>query len=108
VCTPEKSFCKQSLYELGARKIAVAGVPPLGCVPMVRTTRGGITRECADIFNQASVLMNNELSAELTRLTHNLSGSQVAYIDIYNMLLDLIVNSDHYGIFFFFEKEMRA
>lgn len=87
----------QSLYDLGARKIAVAGVPPLGCVPMVRTVRGGMTRECVDIYNQASVLLNTELSAQLTTLASDLPGSLILYIDIYDILLDLIMNPTNYG-----------
>ena len=85
------------MYDLRARTIAVLGVPPLGCVPAVRTLRGGITRECVDIYNEATLLFNTELSAELTRLAPELPGSKIIYMDVYNILLDLIMNSSHYG-----------
>ncbi|KAJ4776494.1 GDSL esterase/lipase EXL3 [Rhynchospora pubera] len=97
------SFIK-NLYNLGVRKIGIVGVPPLGCVPMVRTIRGGITRECVEIYNQASVLLNRELSAELTRLAQELPSSQIIYLDVYNILHDLIMNSSHYG----FEEATRG
>ncbi|XP_078162296.1 GDSL esterase/lipase At5g42170-like isoform X2 [Carex rostrata] len=86
-----------NLYDLGARNIAVVGVPPLGCVPAVRTLRGGITRECVDIYNEATLLFNTELSAEMTRLAPELPGSKIIYMDVYSILLDLIMNSSHYG-----------
>ncbi|KAJ3691271.1 hypothetical protein LUZ61_020435 [Rhynchospora tenuis] len=97
------SFIK-NLYNLGVQKIGIAGVPPLGCEPMVRTLRGGITRECVEIYNQVSVLLNRELSAELIRLAHELPSSQIIYLDVYSILLDLVTNSSHYG----FEEATRG
>ncbi|XP_078162293.1 GDSL esterase/lipase EXL3-like [Carex rostrata] len=91
------SSFNKNLYDLGARNIAVLGVPPLGCVPAVRTLRGGITRECVDIYNEATLLFNTELSAEMTRLAPELPGSKIIYMDVYSILLDLIMNSSHYG-----------
>ncbi|BFG17608.1 hypothetical protein CerSpe_038820 [Prunus speciosa] len=87
----------KDLYGLGARRIGVLNVPPMGCLPSQRTIGGGVLRECDDKQNQASQLFNFKLSAEMDGLNKNLLNSRVVYIDIYNLLLDLIINPTKYG-----------
>ncbi|GAV56710.1 Lipase_GDSL domain-containing protein [Cephalotus follicularis] len=89
-------FVKE-LYGLGARRIGVFNVPPIGCVPFSRTTVGGIQRECPQTYNQAAQLFNAKLSSNLESLNTNLADSRVVYIDIYSALLDLIKNPKRYG-----------
>ncbi|CAN4077027.1 unnamed protein product [Withania somnifera] len=85
------------LYKLGARTICIFGVPPIGCLPAQRTLAGGLTRECAAEYNQAAQLANTKLSAAIASLSTNLTQSKLALIDIYNPLLDLIVNPQKHG-----------
>lgn len=87
----------KEIYKLGARKIAVFGLPPVGCVPFMRTHDGGLLRSCVDHQNQAAKFYNTMLSSELETLTNILSESKVVYIDIYNPLLDVIQNPQLYG-----------
>ncbi|XP_074293947.1 GDSL esterase/lipase EXL3-like [Silene latifolia] len=87
----------QELYNLGARRIGVTGVPLLGCVPSQRTLHGGHKRSCAEKENQASALYNTKLNSELESLNQKLEGSTVAYLDIYNPLLNLITNPSQSG-----------
>ncbi|XP_068646784.1 GDSL esterase/lipase EXL3-like [Aristolochia californica] len=87
----------QELYRLGARKIAVAGLPPLGCLPSQRTLAGGILRKCVDIYNEAAVLYNSKLTEELHRLGSMLAGSTMPYIDLYSPVYNLIANPSAYG-----------
>ncbi|KAK1555598.1 hypothetical protein Q3G72_028754 [Acer saccharum] len=89
----------QELYELGARKIAVFGAPPLGCLPASITFAGEIiSREkCVEAYNQAAKLFSDKLSAEVDRLNSNLADVKLVYIDIYHPLLDLIQNPNKYG-----------
>ncbi|XP_027354610.1 GDSL esterase/lipase EXL3-like [Abrus precatorius] len=90
------AFVKE-LYQLGARRIGVLSAPPIGCVPSQRTLAGGLQRECAENYNYAAKLYNSKLSRELGSLDHNLPNSRIIYIDIYNPLLDIIVNYRKYG-----------
>lgn len=83
---------------MGARKIDVVGVPPIGCVPALRTLRGGIARDCVDTYNQASIKFNSELSMELERLATYHPGTKIVYIDVYNPLLELILHPSDYGM----------
>lgn len=87
----------QELYNLGARRISVSGISPIGCLPSQRTLAGGIERECADLYNQAAVIYNSELSKELQRLNHSLPGSRILFIDMYTSLLDLMQRPEAYG-----------
>lgn len=87
----------KGLYALGARKIGVFSAPPIGCLPSQRTLGGGVERDCADKPNQAAMLFNSKLSAELDDLKNNLPNSRLIYVDIYNPLLDMIINPTNYG-----------
>ncbi|KAG8377954.1 hypothetical protein BUALT_Bualt08G0087500 [Buddleja alternifolia] len=87
----------QELYKLGARRIAVFGIPPIGCLPSQRTLAGGSLRVCAENYNQAAQLFNAKLSPQLHSLTQRLPHSKVVYIDIYKPFHDLIQNPQRYG-----------
>ncbi|KAM1423540.1 hypothetical protein TB2_015773 [Malus domestica] len=43
------------------------------------------------------MLFNSKLSAELDDLKNNLPNSMLIYVDIYNPLLDMIINPTNYG-----------
>ncbi|KAE9592650.1 hypothetical protein Lal_00028876 [Lupinus albus] len=90
------NFVKE-IYKLGARRIAILGAPPIGCVPSQRTLAGGIVRGCAEKYNYAAKLFNSKLSKEMDSLALNSPNSRIVYIDIYNSLLDIIVNYQKYG-----------
>ncbi|KAK1295699.1 GDSL esterase/lipase [Acorus calamus] len=87
----------KDLHSLGARKIAVAGVPPMGCVPYIRTVYGGFQRECVPLFNHLAETFNSKLSMELPKLNDSLPGSKIVYIDVYTIALDLIEHPSKYG-----------
>lgn len=89
----------QKLYGLGARRINIAGAPPIGCVPSQRTNAGGLDRECVPLYNQAAVVFNAALEKEIKRLNGSdaLPASVLQYIDLYTPLLDMIQRPDAYG-----------
>ncbi|KAL1343964.1 hypothetical protein HN51_017880 [Arachis hypogaea] len=90
------NFVKE-IYALGARRIGVLSAPPIGCVPSQRTLAGGLARECAEDYNYAAKLFNSKLSKELDSLNRNSPNSRIVYIDVYNPLLDIILNYQNYG-----------
>ncbi|KAI3420673.1 Lipase_GDSL domain-containing protein, partial [Psidium guajava] len=91
------SFFQQELYGLGARKIGVLSLPPIGCVPSQRTLEGGLERACSEPENQAATLFNSKLSSEIDSLNRKLSGSNLVYIDIYSSFLSIIQNPSQHG-----------
>ncbi|THG10605.1 hypothetical protein TEA_024573 [Camellia sinensis var. sinensis] len=89
----------QELYLLGAKKIGLFGAAPIGCLPSQRTLAGGELRVCSEIYNQAAQLMNSKLSSAITSYNNSLNDpkARIVYIDIYNSLLNIILNHDKYG-----------
>ncbi|KAI6671527.1 hypothetical protein NL676_006412 [Syzygium grande] len=87
----------QELYGLGARKIGVLSLPPIGCVPSQRTLDGGLERACSEPANQAAALFNSKLSSVINSLNQKLPGANLIYIDIYSSLLSIIQNPKQHG-----------
>ncbi|KZV58739.1 GDSL esterase/lipase-like [Dorcoceras hygrometricum] len=92
----------QGLVELGARKIAVVGLPPIGCVPVVITLNSGnalTQRGCIESLCSVARDYNRMLQATLAdmQMSH---GARVVYVDIYKPLDEIVRNPRQFG----FEK----
>ncbi|ESQ27822.1 hypothetical protein EUTSA_v10019814mg [Eutrema salsugineum] len=87
----------KSLYDMGARKFAVMGTLPLGCLPGARNMVGNLMKICEIFSNQAAEMFNRKLSAELSNLGTTFPGAKFMYIDMYNPLLGLINNPQASG-----------
>ncbi|XVE87463.1 hypothetical protein DITRI_Ditri18aG0119400 [Diplodiscus trichospermus] len=89
----------QELYGLGARRIGLLGLPPIGCVPSQRTLGGGKNRDCYDEENQLAMLYNAKLSAVVDSLktVYDHPDTKLIFLDIYYPLLSLIQNPAKYG-----------
>ncbi|XP_057468673.1 GDSL esterase/lipase EXL3-like [Actinidia eriantha] len=94
--TSASSFV-EDLYGLGARRIGVFGIPPIGCVPSQRTLVGGLQRNCVENYNEAAKLFNTKMALKLNSFNFNLPNARMVYIDTYNLPLDLIRNPNKYG-----------
>lgn len=96
----------QALWDEGARKIGVAGLPPMGCLPIVITlfSKNAIRdRGCIDFFSSVARTYNSMLQTQLNLMhfNHAHEGARIAYFDTYSPLLDVIVGHK-YGF-----KEVR-
>ncbi|XP_058775673.1 GDSL esterase/lipase EXL3-like [Vicia villosa] len=87
----------KELYDLGARRIGVVGMPNIGCVPAQRTIEGGIERGCADFENQAARIFNSKLVYQMDGLRNKFQDAKFVYLDIYNSLKDVVQNPAKYG-----------
>ncbi|XP_048128590.1 GDSL esterase/lipase EXL3-like isoform X3 [Rhodamnia argentea] len=90
------SFLRE-LYGLGARRIGVLSLPPVGCIPSQRTLHGGPERDCFDPANEVAILFNSKLSAEIDSLNEDLPGARLVYVDIYYPLLAIIQDPARFG-----------
>ncbi|CAH2043719.1 unnamed protein product [Thlaspi arvense] len=88
-----ESFMKE-LYNMGARKFAVMGTLPLGCLPGASNVLGGV---CLEPANAVARLFNRKLATEVNNLNSMLPGSRSIYIDMYSPLLELVKNPLRYG-----------
>ncbi|KAG6764062.1 hypothetical protein POTOM_031519 [Populus tomentosa] len=85
------------LYNLGARKIFVANVGPIGCIPYQRDTNPAAGDNCVSFSDQIAQLYNTELRSLITELGANLEGSNFVYADVYRIVNDILQNYRSYG-----------
>ncbi|XP_074283016.1 GDSL esterase/lipase 7-like [Silene latifolia] len=88
------------LYSLGARKLLVTEVPPIGCSPTgVKPTKALMHKgECDEEANNIVSMFNKHLPFLLTNLTSTLQGSHVVLAHIYSTTYDVITNPSKYGL----------
>lgn len=87
----------QRLYDLGARKIVVVNVGPIGCIPFERDTNKGAGDCCVDLPNEMARLFNARLRDLVSELGSSLDGSNLVYADVYRIVEDIIENYSTYG-----------
>ncbi|KAJ4759799.1 GDSL esterase/lipase EXL3 [Rhynchospora pubera] len=87
----------QELIQLGARKIGIVGIPPIGCVPSQRTLQGGFARGCASIQNEVAQIYNSRLTKELEEIKKRHQNTTLVHLDIYAFLFDMIEHPTKYG-----------
>ncbi|KAK7264718.1 hypothetical protein RJT34_32328 [Clitoria ternatea] len=85
------------LFNLGARKIIVVNVGPIGCIPFQRDANLVAGDSCAAFPNQLAKLFNPELKNLVAELNSNLAGSKFVYADVYHILEDILQNYVAYG-----------
>lgn len=64
---------------------------------MQRTVAGGLARDCDPARNHAAQLYNSRLKEEVARLREELHCQRIGYVDIYDVLQDMIDNPCKYG-----------
>ncbi|GKA93840.1 GDSL esterase/lipase [Tanacetum coccineum] len=89
----------QELYKLGARKIGVSTLPPIGCLPASITIFGEDSNECVDKMNKVAEYFNKKLNATSLTLKSKLSGLNLVVLNIYKPLYDLTQKPTDYGFF---------
>lgn len=94
-------FVKE-LYQLGARKISMTGLPPMGCLPLERTANKlrGNGDKCVDSYNNVALSFNNKLSALINNLNTELPGVRIVFADVFYIFHHIIRNYSSYGMFF--------
>ncbi|KAL1815324.1 hypothetical protein ACET3Z_017898 [Daucus carota] len=94
----------QDLYNLGARKISLGGVPPMGCLPLERARRILYGSDCIEEYNNVARNFNSKLQDLVNNLSKELPGIQVVFSNPYDMLLKIIKDPHSYG----FESTAKA
>lgn len=89
------NLCLQSLYNLGGRKFALAGLGLMGCIPSILAQSEN--SRCSEEVNQLVQPFNANMKAMVNDLNARLPGAHFVYIDIFHMFQDLLSNSPAYG-----------
>ncbi|KAK9690696.1 hypothetical protein RND81_09G147900 [Saponaria officinalis] len=94
-----QSFTEE-LHELGCRTMIVAGLPPIGCLPIQITSRfkNPTHRSCLEEQNSDAMSYNQKLLKLIPHAQASLPGSRILYADTYTPFMDLINNPQDYGI----------
>lgn len=86
-----------TLYNLGARKVVVTAVGPLGCIPSQLVLQFSVNGECVPFINGYVQGFNAALKSLLQQLTSTLSGATFVYANAYDMVQSFINNPANYG-----------
>lgn len=95
----------QELYSEGARKIAFLALPPMGCVPSVRSlalkqspNKTVDEHGCLEDENQVARDFNAKLNSTLATLETLRPELKLIYLDMYSVSLHMIHNPQIYGL----------
>lgn len=89
----------KALYDLGARKISLGGLPPMGCMPLERNRNvlRGSSTECVTSLNELAAEFNFKLSELVIKQNKDFHGMDMVFSDPYGTLLDIIRKPAFYG-----------
>ncbi|KAK3427088.1 hypothetical protein EUGRSUZ_F03393 [Eucalyptus grandis] len=92
----------QTLLNQGARRIAVVGLAPMGCLPVVININSGNPfrdRGCIEKFSSVARNYNTMLQRELGKMEKSFRslGVVIGYIDIYNSVVRMIKAPHSFG-----------
>ncbi|GLT55505.1 hypothetical protein SLA2020_286200 [Shorea laevis] len=88
----------QELYGLGARKISLSGLSPMGCLPLERATNIMDHHGCVERYNNLALEFNGKLKGLIAKLNKELPGLKLVFADVYNIFLQIITRPSIYGI----------
>ncbi|WCJ37474.1 GDSL-like Lipase/Acylhydrolase superfamily protein [Euphorbia peplus] len=85
------------LYNMGARKLSLTGVPPMGCLPLERTTNL-MSHDCSPEYNNVAFEFNGKLQALASQLNKELPGFQILFTSsVFDLFYDIIRRPSLYG-----------
>ncbi|XP_018858551.1 GDSL esterase/lipase At2g04570 [Juglans regia] len=87
----------RSLYGLGARKISLGGVPPMGCLPLERATNVMGGNDCNERYNTVALEFNDKLKQLTMELNKELSGIKLVFSNPYYIFMNIIKAPSLFG-----------
>ncbi|PSS07913.1 GDSL esterase/lipase [Actinidia chinensis var. chinensis] len=83
------------LHRLGARKLMVFGLGPMGCIPLQRVL--STSGECQEKTNKLALSFNQAASNLVNQLSSKLPNASFQFGDAYDVVNDVIINPYKYG-----------
>ncbi|KAI3412715.1 Lipase_GDSL domain-containing protein, partial [Psidium guajava] len=85
------------LHRLGARKVSLTALPPMGCLPLERTTNIFGYNECVQEYNDVAVEFNGKLRKLVARMNRLLPGLRMVLSEPYDLFLQIIKKPSSFG-----------
>lgn len=92
----------REIYGLGARKISMTGLIPMGCLPLERAINIFGHHGCKDLYNDVALEFNAKLDWLVAKLNKELYGFQLVYTNAYDLVLQIVTQPSQFGKFFLF------
>ncbi|CAN8256184.1 unnamed protein product [Cochlearia groenlandica] len=92
------------LYNLGARKMMLAGSGPLGCIPSqlslvsISNNNNNTNSGCVTKINDLVSMFNSRLKDLPNTLNTTLPGSFFVYQNVYDLFHDMVIYPSRYGL----------
>ncbi|KAI5388891.1 GDSL esterase/lipase At5g22810 [Lathyrus oleraceus] len=88
----------QNLYALGARKIGVTTILPIGCLPAAITIFGFRSiNKCVTKLNNVAIYFNQKLNSTTLNLRKKLPGVNLVVLDTNQLSYNIVNNPSQYG-----------
>lgn len=85
------------LHSLGARKLMVFGLGPMGCIPLQRAL--SLDGKCQNKASSLAVRFNKAATTMLKDLETKLPNANYKFGEAYNLVNDVITNPQKYGMY---------
>ncbi|KAL9225475.1 hypothetical protein vseg_001392 [Gypsophila vaccaria] len=82
---------------MGAKKLVIANIGPIGCIPYLREQYPTAGDNCVEAANQLAQMFNLQLKSLVYELSYNFQASKLVYADVYHISHDLLMNYMSYG-----------
>ncbi|KAL6570523.1 hypothetical protein OROGR_000073 [Orobanche gracilis] len=89
----------KDIYSLGARKMSMTGLPPMGCLPLERSTNfvNGNGDGCMDGYNAVALRFNERLARSVEKVNKDLPGIRVVFSNPYGVFMRIIHKPSEFG-----------
>ena len=91
-----ENFFKE-IYGLGARKISLTALPPMGCLPLERAMNIVEFHGCVEGYNNVALEFNGKLGWLVTKLNNDLPGLQLVDANAYDIVLQIVTQPSRFG-----------
>ncbi|MED6224281.1 hypothetical protein PIB30_082535, partial [Stylosanthes scabra] len=86
----------RELYTLGARKLSITGLIPMGCLPLERATNIFGDHDCNEKYNNVALGFNKKLENIISKLNRELPQLKAISANAYDIVDDIIKRPSTY------------
>ncbi|XP_042483842.1 GDSL esterase/lipase At5g45670-like isoform X2 [Macadamia integrifolia] len=86
-----------TLYNYGARKVAVIGIGEIGCSPSELAQNSPDGHTCVERIDSANRMFNDRLISLVDNFNNNFEGAKFIYVNVYGIFDDILKNPSSYG-----------